>query len=128
MQSRFAPMTFRCVKEVLDSAILHALNDAIDERLLEASVVSALNRIRAEQDSFPDQRLRIQRELSLIEARCRRLLDLMGDGKGNQGIVKELVSLAERQERLQQDLQRLDEQERSSSSMPNGSPKTFGAG
>jgi len=35
-------------QDVLDSAILHALNDAIDERVLEASVVSALNRIRAE--------------------------------------------------------------------------------
>lgn len=43
-----------------------------------------LHRIRVEQDSFSDQRLRIQRALSLIEARCRRLLDLMGDGKGYQ--------------------------------------------
>lgn len=35
-------------QDVLDSAILHAVHDAIDERVLEASVVSALNRIRAE--------------------------------------------------------------------------------
>lgn len=35
----------------------------------------------------------------------------MGDGKGSQVMVKELGSLAERQERLQQDLRRLGEQE-----------------
>ena len=96
--------------EVLDSAILHAMNDAIDERVLEASILAALNRIRAEQDSFPDQRLGIQRELSLIESRCRRLLNLMGDGKGNSLMVKELDGLAIRQSQLQQDLQRLEAQ------------------
>ncbi|HWV46340.1 MAG TPA: zinc ribbon domain-containing protein [Nitrospira sp.] len=96
--------------DVLDSAILHALNDAIDERVLETSVLTALNRIRAKQDSFPNQRLAIQRELSLIEARCRRLLDLMGDGKGNPLMVKELDGLAARQAQLQQELQRLEAQ------------------
>jgi len=41
-------------------------------------VLAALNRIRAEQHAFPDLRVAIQRELSLIEARSRRLLDLDG--------------------------------------------------
>ena len=96
--------------DVLDSAVLHAMNEAIDARVLETSVLTALNRIRAEQDSFPDQRLGIERELSLIETRCRRLLDLMGDGRGNPIMVKELDGLAARQAQLQQDMQHLDAQ------------------
>lgn len=43
-------------------------------------------------------------------------------------MVKELDSLAERQERLQQDLQRPDEQEQVVQLDANGSSKTFGVG
>lgn len=95
-------------QDILDSAILHAMNEALDEKILEASVVAALQRIKNNQETFPDQRMAIERELSLIEARSRRLLDLMGDGKGNALMVKELDGLAERQEVLIQELKRLD--------------------
>jgi len=69
------------------------MNDAIDERVFEASVLAALNRVRAEQDAFPDPCVAIQQELSLIEAQSQRLLDLMGDGKGSAFMVQELDGL-----------------------------------
>ncbi|HEV8620999.1 MAG TPA: recombinase family protein [Nitrospiraceae bacterium] len=96
-------------QDILDSAILHAMNDALDERVLEASVVAALERIKNNQEKFPDRRVAIERELSLIEARSRRLLDLMGDGKGNALMMKELDGLAERKEVLAQELKRVDD-------------------
>ena len=85
------------------------MNDALDKRVLEASVIAALERIKSNQEKFPDQRVAIERELSLIEARARRLLDLMGDGKGNVLMMKELDGSAERKEVLAQELKRLDE-------------------
>ena len=96
-------------QDILDSAILHAMNEALDERVLEASVVAALARIKNEQEKFPDQRATMERELSLIEARARRLLDLMGDGKGNQLMVKELDDLSDRKGILAQNLRKLDD-------------------
>jgi hypothetical protein len=41
------------------------MNEALDERVLEASVVKALERIRNNQEKFPDQRISLERELSL---------------------------------------------------------------
>jgi hypothetical protein len=38
---------------ILDSAILHAMNKALNERVLEASVTAALERIRNEQPIQP---------------------------------------------------------------------------
>jgi site-specific DNA recombinase len=96
-------------QDILDSAILHAMNEALDERVLEASVIAALERIKSNQEKFPDQHVAIERELSLIEARARRLLDLMGDGKGNVLMMKELDGLAERKEVLAQELKKLDD-------------------
>jgi site-specific DNA recombinase len=96
-------------QDILDSAILHAMSDALDERVLEASVVAALERIKRNQEKFPDQRVAIERELSLIEARARRLLDLMGDGNGNALMMKELDGLADRKDVLAQELKRLDD-------------------
>ncbi len=98
-------------QDILDSAILHAMNEALDERVLEASVIAAIARIKNAQEQFPDQRLAIERELSLIEARARRLLDLMGDGKGNGLMMKELDDLAERREVLAQNLRKLNDLE-----------------
>jgi site-specific DNA recombinase len=96
-------------QDILDSAILHAMNEALDERVLEASVIAALERIKSNQEKFPDQHVAVERELSLIEARARRLLDLMGDGKGNVLMMKELDGLAERKEVLAQELKKLDD-------------------
>lgn len=98
-------------QDILDSAILHAMNEAVDERVLEASVIQALDRIKKDQKKFPDRRIAIKRELSLIEARARCMLDLIGEGNGNTLMVKELDDLSERQETLKQELIRLDELE-----------------
>jgi hypothetical protein len=58
-------------QDILDSAILHAMNEALDERVLEASVAAALEGIRSEQARFPDQRVALERELSLIQTRLQ---------------------------------------------------------
>jgi hypothetical protein len=104
------------------------MNDAIDERVFEASVLAALNRVRAEQDAFPDPCVAIQQELSLIEAQSQRLLDLMGDGKGSAFMVQELDGLAARQAQLQHELQRLDAQTQVLQLEPTGLHKSFDSG
>src|SRR6185437_9309301 len=58
---------------VLDSAILHAMSEALDERVLEASVTAALERLRQKQTQCPDQRAQLERELSLIQTRLHHL-------------------------------------------------------
>ena len=95
-------------QDILDSAILHAISEALNERVLEASVSAALQRIRSDQTKLPDQRVVIERGLSLIEARARRLLDIIGEGNGNTFCMKELDGLAERKEILAKNLSKLD--------------------
>jgi hypothetical protein len=74
----------------LDSAILHAMNDALDERVLEASVVAALERIRNEQEKFPDQRVVLERELSLIQTRLHHLVETIANGKSTDSVIASL--------------------------------------
>lgn len=68
-------------QDILDSAILHAMNEVLDERVLEASVTAALDRIRNEQEKFPDQRLALEGELSLIQTRLHYLVEAIASGR-----------------------------------------------
>jgi site-specific DNA recombinase len=67
-------------EEVLDHAILQAINDVLDERILEAAVERALERLRSGQERHLDRRTAIERELSLIEAQERRFVDAIKRG------------------------------------------------
>ena len=74
----------------MDSAILHALNHILDEKLLEEVVARVLAEIRAGQTQFPDRRLAAERTLSLIEARLRHLLEAVATGKATDAVYSEL--------------------------------------
>ncbi|NOT23046.1 MAG: hypothetical protein HOP22_10025 [Nitrospiraceae bacterium] len=77
-------------QDILDSAILHALNEALNERVLESSVVVALERIRNEQEKFPDQRVALERELSLIQTRLHHLVEAITNGKSTEAVFASL--------------------------------------
>jgi site-specific DNA recombinase len=96
-------------QDILDSAILHAMNEAIDERVLEASVVEAIERIRAEQGKFPDQRLVLERELSLIETRLHHLIEHIANGNGSEFVTVSLHKEEARKKVVAHELGRLDE-------------------
>ena len=68
----------RIPQSMLGSALLHGLNAARDERLIAEAVQCALADICAGQTTFPDQRLTIERQLSLVEARIRHFVDTVG--------------------------------------------------
>jgi site-specific DNA recombinase len=95
--------------DILDSAILHAMNEAIDERVLEASVAQAIELIRAEQEKFPDQRLALERELSLIETRLHHLVEHIASGNGSEFVTASLHKEEVRKKAVAQELARLDE-------------------
>ena len=75
---------------IMDSAILHALNRVLDEKLLGEAVARALAEIRAGQTQFPDRRLAAERTLSLIEARLRHLVEAVATGKATDVVFSEL--------------------------------------
>ncbi len=77
-------------QDILDSAILHAMNEAIDERVLEASVAQALARLRAQQTQLPDRRLAIERELALVQTRIHHLVEAIANRGGSEEIYRPL--------------------------------------
>jgi site-specific DNA recombinase len=95
-------------QDILDSAILHAMNEALDERVLEASVAAALERIRSEQEKFPDQRIGLERELSLIQTRLHHLVELIANGRGTDSVIDSLHQEEARKKVLLGELGRLD--------------------
>lgn len=95
-------------QDILDSAILHAMNEALDERVLEASVVRALEQIRNDQEKFPDQRISIERELSLIQTRLHHLVEIIANGKSTDSVIASLHYEEARKKVLLKELSELD--------------------
>ena len=95
-------------QDILDSAILHAVNEALDERVLEASVIVALERIRNEQEKFPNQRVAIERELSLIQTRLHHLVEIIANGKSTDSVIASLHHEEARKKVLLKELSGLD--------------------
>ncbi|MGH2359404.1 MAG: recombinase family protein, partial [bacterium] len=91
-------------QDALDSALLHALNDILDERMLRESVEKALRDIRSGQQQYPDRRLAITRELSLIEARLARLVEFVACGQGTDAVAASLRAEEARKKALAQEL------------------------
>lgn len=77
-------------QSVLDSAILHAMSESLDERVLAASVTAALERLRQRQSQCPDQRAQLERELSLIQTRLRHVVELITNGRGTEAVIDSL--------------------------------------
>ena len=96
-------------QEILDSAILHAMTKALDEKVLETSVIAALERIRSEQEKLPDHRLALERELSLTQSRLHNLVELIANGKSTDSVVDSLHQEEARKRTLLRELGKLDE-------------------
>ncbi|HJU03965.1 MAG TPA: hypothetical protein VJ692_02360, partial [Nitrospiraceae bacterium] len=96
-------------QDILDSAVLHAMNEVLDERVLEASVEAALETIRKEQDKFPDKRLAMERELSLIQTRLHHLVEMVANGKATDSVVASLHHEEARKKFLVEEVTRLDD-------------------
>jgi hypothetical protein len=94
-------------QDLLDSAILHAMHEALDVRVVEASVSAALERLRQNQTNFPDQRTSLERELSLIHTRLHHLVELVAGGKGTPFVVEALHREKGRKQTVLQELERL---------------------
>lgn len=95
-------------QDIMDSVILHAMNEALDERVLESSVAAALERIRSEQEKLPDQRTAMERELSLIQTRLHHLVELVANGKGTDSVIDSLHQEEARKKALLAELDRLN--------------------
>ena len=95
-------------QDILDSAILHAMSEAIDERVLERSVAAAIERIRSEQEKFPDHRIALERELSLIQTRLHHLVEIIANDKSTDSVIESLHKEEARKKVVAQELSSLD--------------------
>ena len=96
-------------QDMLDSAVLHAVQDALESQVLEASVAKALVRVRADEQRFPDQRTSVTGELSLIETRLHHLVELVATGRCTEAVITALDEEETSKKSLVQELARLDE-------------------
>ena len=70
----------RVEQDLLDQVVLKALSDVLDEKLLEEAVERALEKLRSGQDQRLSHQSTIERELSLIEACEKHLVDAIARG------------------------------------------------
>ena len=96
-------------QEVLDHALLQALSEALDERMIAAAVDRALAQLRSQREVQPDRRLAIERELSLIEAKEQHLVAAVSRGEAMEPLLAALKAEGERKKVLVQDLAGMDE-------------------
>lgn len=94
-------------QNLLDSAVLSAMNEAIDGRVLSASITRALEKLRAQQAHSPDRRSAVTRELSLLETRLQHLVELIANGHGTPTVVQSLHKEEARKESLVAELAQL---------------------
>jgi site-specific DNA recombinase len=95
-------------QDILDSAILHAMHQALDQRVIEQSVAMALDRLRQERAQFPDRRTVLERELSLIQTRIHHLVETIATGKGSPSVMTAIAQEEAKQKTVMQELDRLD--------------------
>lgn len=85
---------------VLDSAILHALSDVLDERVLTRAVDKALAKLREGTGGHDDRRAGIAREVSLIESRLGRLLEAIMKGGPLDALIAQVKAEEQRKKVL----------------------------
>lgn len=83
------------------------MNEAIDGRVISASITRALEKLRAQQAHFPDRRSAVIRELSLLETRLQHLVELIASGHGTPTVVQSLHREEARKESLVAELAQL---------------------
>ena len=82
----------RVEQDLLDQVVLKALSDVLDEKLLEEAVESALEKLRSGQDQRLSRQTAIKRELSLIEACEKHLVDAIARGESMDPLLTRLRS------------------------------------
>jgi hypothetical protein len=95
-------------QDILDSAILHAMNEAVDARVLEGSVATALARLRVDQHYAPDRRTALTRELSIMQTRVHHLVEAVANGRGTDDVFEGLRQEEARKKILVAELAQLD--------------------
>jgi Recombinase zinc beta ribbon domain len=92
-------------QELLDRAVISGINRVLDERVLELAVEKELARLRSGQMEQLDRRTQITRELSLIEARIKRLVEAITRGDAVDPLVAALKSEEDQKQRLTRELE-----------------------
>jgi hypothetical protein len=77
-------------QDVIERAFLDALAHALDARMIEDAVREALVKLRRDGDERLGQRGTLARELSLVEARTRHILNAVKDGYATTTLLQEL--------------------------------------
>src|SRR5262249_723968 len=77
-------------QEVLDHAILHAISDVLDARILDAAADKAMAELRAGHEHHVGRQAEIEKELTLISARMERALDALLNGGPKDELIARL--------------------------------------
>jgi hypothetical protein len=97
----------RIDQDRIDKALLRAIGEALDERILELAVEKALSQLRAGDVDRLSHRKSIERELSLIEAYEKNLVDAIAKGEQMDPLLAKLKAEESRKKDLITDLDRL---------------------
>jgi site-specific DNA recombinase len=95
-------------QELLDKVLLRSLANVLQEKVLDVAIEDALFKIRSQQDTQLDRRTQIERELSLIEATEKRLVDGIAKGDSMDPLLARLRSEETRKKELVGELDRLE--------------------
>ncbi len=82
--------SLRVEQDVLNQVVLKAISDVLDQRLIEAAVEKALETLRSGQDERLTRQKAIERELSLIEASEKHLVDAIACGENMKPLLTRL--------------------------------------
>ena len=74
-------------QELLDQAVLTALADVLDERILEAAVEKAVQQLQTQNKDVAKQRSSLAQELSEVETRKHRLVEAIARGEAIESLL-----------------------------------------
>lgn len=94
-------------QELLDHTVLKAIEEALTEEMLKVAIEKALAKHRAGASVQLDHRSRIERELSLIEAQLKNLVDAVANGRKEGTLFDRISSEEARKRSLIAELERL---------------------
>lgn len=97
----------RITQDRIDQALVRAIGDALDERILELAIEKALLQLRSGDTNRLTRRQSIERELSLIEAYEKNLVDAIAKGQHMDPLLAKLKAEEARKKDLVAELDRL---------------------
>lgn len=97
----------RIEQDALDTILLQAMSEALDERLIEVAIEKALARIRAGDETRLSRKSLVERELSLIEAYESNLVDAIARGENMDPLLAKLRAEEKRKKQLIEELSHL---------------------